>query len=111
MVRHSASLPIRIQSRMRCKPTQTSPELIEQIGIAIGRANVNPKSYPFETEMRPILAGSLESLAEAERHMTERQKSFFRRRLVLFMTTIPVADETDRVMLARRAGGPKRPVR
>lgn len=62
------------------------PELIEQLGVAMGRALLNnPKGYPFETEIRPILKRSLASLAEAERHMNESQKLFFRRQLVLFM--------------------------
>ena len=62
------------------------PELIEQIGVAIGRANVNTLAFPFDSEMRPILKECLASLAEAERHMTKPQKLFFRRRLALFMT-------------------------
>lgn len=62
------------------------PELIERIGLAMGRAMVNPTHFPFDTEMRPILKKCLASLAEAERYMTEPQKQFFRRRLALFMT-------------------------
>ncbi len=61
------------------------PELIEQIGLNIAKANGNLEAESFETEMHPILKKCLARLADAERTMSDRQKVFFRRQLVLFM--------------------------
>ena len=61
------------------------PEQIEAIGVAIGLSNVNPRVQPFETEMRPILKKCVARLEDAEEHMDDNEKRFFRRRLVLLM--------------------------
>jgi hypothetical protein len=66
-----------------------TPKLIEQIGIAIGRANAGSRLDHFEGDMLPILRRSLEHLAEAEQPLTDDQKPWFRRYYVLFMTRFP----------------------
>ncbi|EDY21501.1 hypothetical protein CfE428DRAFT_0746 [Chthoniobacter flavus Ellin428] len=52
--------------------TNYEPALIERIGVAMGRAMLNPEDpdYPFDTKTRPFLTKCLASLAEAECQMT-----------------------------------------
>jgi len=65
-----------------------TPEQIEQLATAIGRANSSPDDH-FETEKLPLLKLTLVKLAKAEETMTDDQTSFFRRYLVLFITRYP----------------------
>jgi hypothetical protein len=66
-----------------------TPALIEQIALAIGKANAIDKADNFELNMRPILDRTLTLLATAEAQMNEDQKLYFRRYLVLFITRFP----------------------
>jgi hypothetical protein len=61
-------------------------EDIERMGVIMGRAMVDRRFHKFDTEMRPLLKKCLSSFAEAERQMTSKQRRFFCRELLLFMT-------------------------
>lgn len=66
-----------------------TPVLIEQIALAIGKANAPSRLDHFDKTIYPILKRALSHLAKAEESMTEDQKLYFRRYLALFITRFP----------------------
>ncbi|MES2570633.1 MAG: hypothetical protein V4710_11345 [Verrucomicrobiota bacterium] len=69
--------------------SQYTPALIEQIAVAIGKANAFLGSDHFEKSLLPILKRALDQLAKAEESMNDDQKRYFRRYLALFITRFP----------------------